>query len=102
MRLFLTITITALALGGCAGDNYDTLADANVCAPATQESQAVTDHLLPSSGLNIPARALFWGDRFDRDDNAVGGCTNPNGAKINVPEVPNLQKVRLDHLSSAI
>ena len=101
MRRFLTITITSLLLAGCAG-NYDKLADAHVCEPAISPHGAVTSQLFPSNGLNVPARSLLGSGKTDPDDTMTYACIDPKGNKMNAPEVPNLHKIRLDHLSDAI
>jgi hypothetical protein len=101
IRLLLTITITSLVLAGCAG-NYDKLADANVCEPSLPPGQAVTSQLFPSSTLNVPGRLLLGSGKFDPDDTMTYACIDPKGNKMNAPQVPNLHKIRLDHLSDAI
>jgi hypothetical protein len=101
MRLLLTITVTALALAGCAG-NYDKAADANVCEPSTPASQGVTSQLFPSSRLTVPARSLLGSGKLDNDDTMTYACIDPKGNRTNAPQVPNLHKIRLDHLSDAI
>jgi hypothetical protein len=101
MRLSLAITITALALAGCAG-SYDKEADANVCEPSLPPSRAVTNQFFPSNSLNVPARQLLGSGKTDPDDTMTYACIDPKGNKMNAPEVPNLHKIRLDHLSDAI
>jgi len=101
MRLLLTITVTALALAGCAG-NYDKEADANVCETSTPASQGVTSQLFPSSRLAVPARSLLGGGKLDSDDTMTWACADPRGDKTNAPEVPNPHKIKLPRLSSAI
>jgi hypothetical protein len=100
MRRFLAIIITPLMLAGCAG-NYDKLADANVCEPATTAGQSVTSQLFPSSGLNVPARSLLGSGKFDPDDTMTYACIDATNNRTNAPKVPNLHKIRLDHLSAA-
>ena len=99
MRLLLTITVTSLLLAGCAG-NYDKLADAHMCEPSTPASQGVTGQILPSSSLTVPARSLLGGGKFDPDDTTYA-CIDAKNNKTNAPKVPNLHKIRLDHLSAA-
>ena len=101
MRRFLTITTTSLMLAGCAG-NYNKLADANVCEPSTPASQGVTSQFFPSSNLNVPARSLLGSGKFDPDDTMTYACIDATNNKTNAPKVPNLHKIRLDHLSDAI
>ena len=101
MRRFLTITASSLLLAGCAG-NYDKLADANVCEPSTPASQGVTSQFFPSSNLNVPARSLLGSGKFDPDDTMTYACIDATNNKTNAPKVPNLHKIRLDHLSDAI
>jgi hypothetical protein len=101
MRLLLTITVTALALAGCAG-SYDKQADANVCEPSLPPNGVVTNQFFPFSGLNVPARHLLGSGKTDPDDTMTYACIDPKGNKMNAPEVPNLHKIRLDHLSDAI
>jgi len=101
MRLLLTITVTALALAGCAG-NYDKEADANMCEPSTPASQGVTSQLFPSSRLAVPARSLLGSGKLDSDDTMTWACVDPRGDKTNAPEVPNPHKIKLPRLSSAI
>jgi len=101
MRLLLTITMTSLALAGCAG-NYDKLADASLCEPATPTSQAVTGQLFPSSRLNVPARSLLGSGKLDPDDTMTYVCIDPKGNRMNAPQVPNMHKIDLPHLSNAI
>jgi hypothetical protein len=99
MRLLLTITVTSVLLAGCAGD-YDKLADANVCEPSMPASQGVTSQFFPTSTLNVPARSLLGSGKLDPDDTMTYACIDPKGNKMNA--VPNLHKIRLDHLSDAI
>jgi hypothetical protein len=101
MRRFLTITASSLLLAGCAG-SYDKLADANVCEPSTPASQGVTSQFFPSSNLNVPARSLLGSGKFDQDDTMTYACIDATNNKTNAPKVPNLHKIRLDHLSDAI
>jgi hypothetical protein len=100
MRRLLTITVTSLLLAGCAG-NYDKLADAHVCEPSTPASQGVTSQFFPSSSLNVPARSLLGSGKFDPDDTMTYACIDATNNKTNRPQVPNLHKIRLDHLSQA-
>ena len=101
MRHLLAITVIALPLAGCAG-NYDTEADMHVCETAMTTSQAATSQLFPHNGLNVPTRSLLGGGKIDYDDTTDYVCYDGTRDKTNVPQVPNLHKVRLDHLSSAI
>lgn len=101
MRLLLTIAITAPILAGCAG-NYDKLADANICEPSTPPSQAVTSQFFPSSNLTVPGRSLLGSGKLDPDDARTYVCVDPKNNKLNAPQVPNLHKIRLPHLSAAI
>jgi hypothetical protein len=100
MRLLLTITITSLVLAGCAG-NYDKLADANVCEPSTPATQSVTRQFFLTNALNVPARSLLGSGKLDLDDTMTYACIDATNNKTNVPKVPNLHKIRLDHLSAA-
>jgi hypothetical protein len=100
MRRLLTIIVTSLLLAGCAG-NYDKLADANVCEPATSPSQGVTSQLFPSSSLAVPARSLLGSGKLDNDDTMTYACIDATNNKTNAPKVPNLHKIKLDHLSAA-
>jgi hypothetical protein len=100
MRLLLTITVTALGLAGCVGD-YDKLADAHLCEPSMPPGGAVTSHLFPSSSLSVPARSLVGSGKLDLDDTMTYACIDPK-SRTNAPQVPNLHKIRLDHLSLAI
>jgi hypothetical protein len=100
MRRLLTITVTSLLLAGCAG-NYDKLADANVCEPSMPASQGVTSQFFLSSNLNVPARSLLGSGKFDPDDSMTYACIDATNNKTNAPKVPNLHKIRLDHLSAA-
>ena len=101
MKRLLTITVTSLLLAGCAG-NYDKLADAHVCEPSTPASQSVSSQFFPSSNLNVPARSLLGSSKFDPDDTTTYACIDETNNKTSAPQVPNLHKVRLDHLSAAI
>ena len=101
MRLLLTITVTSLLLAGCAGD-YDKLADAHVCEPSMPPSLVITSLLGPSGGLTVPGRSLMGSGKLDLDDTTAYACIDPKGSKTNAPQVPNLHKIRLDHLSAAI
>ena len=100
MRLPLAIIITSLVLAGCAG-SYDKLADANVCEAAMPAGRSVATQLFPFNNLNVPARSLLGGGKFDADDTATYACIDATNNKNNVPKVPNLHKIRLDHLSAA-
>ena len=100
MRYILTIALSALMLTGCAG-NYDKLADAHVCEPSTPASQGVTSQFFPSSNLNVPARSLLGSGKTDPDDTLTYACIDATINKTNAPQVPNLHKIRLDHLSAA-
>jgi hypothetical protein len=99
MRRLLTITVTSLLLAGCAG-NYDKLADAHVCEPSMPASQGVTSQFFPSGNLNVPARSLLGSGKFDPDDTMTYVCIDATNNKTNMPQVPNLHKIRLDHLSA--
>jgi hypothetical protein len=99
MRRFLTITITSLVLAGCVGNNK--LADANVCEPSMRPSLAVASQLIPSSSLAVPARSLLSSGKLDNDDTMTYACIDATNNKTNAPQVPNLHKIRLDHLSAA-
>jgi hypothetical protein len=101
MRLLLTITVTSLWLAGCAGD-YDKVADASVCESTKSPSQGVTSQFFPSSSLAVPARSLLGSGKLDNDDTMTYGCIDATNNKTNAPKVPNLHKIRLDHLSDAI
>ncbi len=101
MRMLLTITVTSLLLAGCAGD-YDKVADANVCESSMPASQGVTSQFFPSSRLTVPARSLLGSGKLDNDDTMTYGCIDATNNKTDVPKVPNLHKIRLDHLSAAI
>jgi hypothetical protein len=101
MRLLLTIAVTALMLAGCAG-NPDKLADANVCEPSTPASQGVTSQFFPSSSLAVPGRSLLGSGKLDPDDGMEWACIDPKNNNTNVPQVPNLHKISLPHLSAAI
>jgi hypothetical protein len=100
MRLLLTIIITSLVLAGCAG-NYVKLADAHVCEPSMPPSLAVASQLIPSSSLTVPARSLLGSGKLDNDDTMTYACIDATNNKTNAPQVPNLHKIRLDHLSAA-
>jgi len=100
MRRFLVITITSLALAGCAG-NYDKLADANVCEPSMPASQDVASQFFPLSNLRVPTRHLLGSGKIDPDDTMTYACIDATNNKTNAPRVPNLHKIRLDHLSAA-
>jgi len=100
MRRFLTITATSLLLAGCVG-NYDKAADANVCEPATSPSQGATSQLFPSNRLSVPSRSLLGGGKLDNDDTLAYACIDATNNKTNAPKVPNLHKIKLDHLSAA-
>ena len=100
MRLLLAITVTSLLLAGCAG-NYDKLADDHVCEASTPASAAVTGQLFPSSHLSVPARTLLGSGKLDLDDTMTYACIDAKNNKTNAPQVPNLHKIRLDHLSEA-
>lgn len=99
MRPILTIVLASLVLAGCAG-NYDKVADANVCEPSTPASQSVASQFFPTSTLNVPARSLLGSGKFDPDDTMTYACIDATNNKTNVPKVPNLHKIRLDHLSA--
>jgi hypothetical protein len=101
MRRPLTITVISLLLAGCAG-NYDKLAATRLCETSMPTSQSVTNQFFPSSGLTVPARSLLGGGKFDLDNATGYACIDAKNNKTNAPQVPNLHKVRLDHLSSAI
>lgn len=100
MRLLLAITITSLLLAGCAGNSGE-MADAHVCEPSTPTSQAATTQLFPTSKLTVPSRSLLGSGKLDLDDTMTYACIDPKD-KANTPEVPNLHKIELRHLSSAI
>jgi hypothetical protein len=100
MRQFLAITITSLVLAGCAG-NYGKLADANVCERSMPASQVVAGQFFPSSNLEVPARHLMGSGKTDADDTMTYACIDATNNKTNAPQVPNLHKIRLDHLSAA-
>ena len=100
MRRLLTITITSLVLAGCAGD-YDKVADANVCEPSIPPHGAVTSQFFLSNGLNVPARSLLGSGKTDPDDTMTYVCIDATNNKTNAPKVPNLHKIKLDHLSDA-
>ena len=100
MRRFLTAIMTPLMLAGCAG-NYDKTADANVCEPSTPASQGVTSQLFPSSRLTVPARSLLGSGKLDPDDTMTYACIDPKDNRMNAPQVPNLHKISLPHLSYA-
>jgi hypothetical protein len=100
MRLLLAITITSLGLAGCAG-NYDKLADANVCEASMPAGQSVAMQLFPFNNLNVPARSLLGSGKFDADDTTTYACIDATNNKTGAPKVPNLHKIRLDHLSAA-
>jgi hypothetical protein len=97
MRLLLIISVTCLILAGCAGD-YDKQADANLCEPATPESQAVRVVLVPT--LGVPGIRLLEASKLDPDNMMTYACIDSKNNKTNAPRVPNLNKIRLDHLSS--
>jgi hypothetical protein len=97
MRLLLTITVASLALAGCAG-NYDKSAGTNLCEFSIPDSQAAANQLSPS--INVPARTLLSTGKLDLDDTTAYMCVDPKN-KTNAPQVPNLHKIRLDHLSAA-
>jgi hypothetical protein len=96
MRLLLTITVASVALAGCAGD-YDKSADAGLCERSTPASQAVAGQLFPSNALNIPTRSFLGSGKLDLDDTAAYACIDPKN-KTNT--VPNLHKIKLDHISA--
>lgn len=100
MRRLLTIT-ASLLLAGCAG-NYDRQADAHLCESAMPASSGVTSQLFPSSRLSVPARSLLGSGKLDLDDTMTYACIDATNNKNNAPQVPNLHKIRLDHLSAAI
>jgi hypothetical protein len=100
MRRFLTITTTSLLLAGCAG-NYDKLADAHICESSMPPSVAVSNQFAPLSGLAVPGRSLLGSGKLDNDDTMTYACIDATNNKTNVPKVPNLHKIRLDHLSAA-
>ena len=100
MRPLLAITVTSLLLAGCAG-NYGKLADDHVCEASTPPSAAVTGQLFPSSQLSVPARALLGSGKLDLDDTMTYACIDAKNNKTNAPQVPNLHRIRLDHLSEA-
>lgn len=101
MRRPFTIAITSLALAGCAG-NYGKLADAHLCEPSMPASQGVTSQLFPSNRLSVPARSLLGSGKFDPDDTMTWACIDPKANKTGAPEVPNLHKINLPRLSTAI
>jgi hypothetical protein len=101
MRRPLTITAISLLLAGCAGAT-DKLADTHLCENATPVSQGITNQFFPSSSLNVPARSLLGGGKFDLDEATGYACIDARNNKNNAPQIPNPHKVRLDHLSSAI
>jgi hypothetical protein len=103
MKRVLTIThislaLASLMLAGCAGD-FDMASNVNPCERSMREAQAVTTQLFPLSGLSVPARTLLASGKLDLDDTMTYACIDPKN-KTNT--VPNLHKIRLDHLSSAI
>jgi hypothetical protein len=100
MRHLLAITAIALPLAGCVG-NYDKEADMHVCETAIATSQAAASQFFPNSGVNVPARSLLGGGKIDYDDTTTYVCYDGTRDKTSVPQVPNLHKVRFDHLSSA-
>jgi PBP1b-binding outer membrane lipoprotein LpoB len=100
MSRIMTITLSALMLAGCAG-NYDKLADANVCEPSMPASQSVASQFFPSSALAVPTRSLLGSGKTDSDDTITYACIDATNNKTNAPKVPNLHKIRLDHLSAA-
>lgn len=99
MRLLLIIIVASLGLAGCVG-TYDKQADANVCEPSMPESMAVTSHFFPLSNVNVPARSLLGSGKIDLDDTRTYACIDPKNNNINERQVPNLHKIRLDHLSA--
>jgi hypothetical protein len=96
MRLILAITVTSLALAGCVGD-YDKSADANLCERSMPAGQAVASQLFPPGALNIPTRSFLGSGKLDLDDTTAYACIDPK-SKTNT--VPNLHKIRLDHISA--
>lgn len=101
MRRLLTITVATLLLAACAG-NSDKVAAAHMCEPSRPASQGVTSQFFPSSSLTVPARSLLGSGKLDPDDTMTYACIDPTNNKTNPAQVPNLHKIRLDHLSAAI
>lgn len=100
MRHLLTITAASLLLAGCA-ENYDKQADAHLCESSMPASTGVSSQFFPFSGLTVPARSLLNGGKLDLDDTMTYACVDATKNKTNAPRVPNLHKIRLDHLSAA-
>ncbi|HEX4269932.1 MAG TPA: hypothetical protein VHZ32_01035 [Rhizomicrobium sp.] len=101
MRYLLTITVASLLLAGCAG-NYDKQADTHLCESSMPASSGVTSQLFPSSRLTVPARSLLGGGKLDLDDTMTYACVDATNNKINAPQIPNLHKIRLDHLGQRL
>ena len=100
MRHLLAVTAIALPLAGCVG-NYDKEADRHVCETATATSQAAASQFFPNSGISVPVRSLSGGGKFDYDNTTTYVCYDGTRDNASGPQVPNLHKVRLDHLSLA-
>src|SRR5882757_521441 len=96
MARLLTITVASLLLEGRAG-NYGKMAAAHMCKPSTPASQSVTSQFFPPSSLTVPARSLLGSGKFDPDDTMTYACIDSKGNETNVPEVPNLHKIKLPH-----
>ena len=99
MRLFLIAAVASLGLAGCVG-TYDQQVAANLCEPATPASTAAASQFFPLSNVNVPTRSLLGSGKTDPDDDMTYACIDAKNNKTNVPQVPNLHKVRLDHLSA--
>jgi hypothetical protein len=86
-------------LAGCAG-NYDKQADANLCEPATPENQAVNAIFVPA--LAVPGRHVLEASKLDADNTMTYACIDSKNNRTNAPRIPNLNKIRLDQLSSVM
>lgn len=99
MRLLLITTVASLGLAGCVG-TYNKQADNDVCERSMPVSGAVASQFFPLNSVNVPARSLLGGGKVDLDDTMTYACIDEKNNKTNLPEVPNLHKIRLDHLSA--
>ena len=98
MKQLLIFAAMSPLLAGCVGN--DRLADAHVCETVMPANTGVASQFFPQSGLSVPARSLLGGGKVDPDDAISYICVDGTDSNAKV-QVPNLHKVRLDHLSSA-
>jgi hypothetical protein len=101
MRLLLTITVSALALAGCA-DDFDKSANTNCARPA--DKQAQWDLVAPgvvSLGMDMPTKKRLGIANSNQVAMNMTACVHNEDNKENKPQIQDLQKIGASLLFSS-